>query len=247
MNYRDATADFSERIAIVTVIPCRVLLDHEGVLPLTPSRRGSRTREVEVQCGLPPSRYFYAGRADRQYGDIALAYRPSLETGHTGSANPFDSGDVYHQEINPVRFDLERAIRLIRETLVSLSEWRREFVEFLRAYFPRLQAYFSGTPARDGDWGPPDLPARHPNDHWRTWTWEVRLYEEHPVSQHLQAWAVTEHGYQTLTMARISGALPPLGGVDHPLDELLRRRPLLDIDPCGRLEREVQNESLEIS
>jgi len=177
-----------------------------------------------------------------------LAYRPTIETeaGHTGSSNPFDSGGAYRQRINPVRFDRARAVRLIRETLVLLSEWRKEFAGFLHAYFPRLRNYFSGTPFPEGDWGPQDLPARHPNDNWRAWTWEVRLYEEHPVSQHLHLWATLEENYLALTNPQITSEQPPLGAVaGHPLEALLHHRLLIDIDPCGRLTGELQNEFLE--
>ena len=246
MEHRETIEAFAAKIPLATVTRLRdleELMAVNGNLPLTSN---PTTRAVEDRCGLPPSRYFYAGKAYWGYGDVALSYLPAIERKHSGSSNPFDTGEAYRQTFAPVKSDRARAIRLIRETLFSLSEWRKEFAGFLRAYFPRLRDYFSGTPSREGDWGHQDLPARYPNTDWRAWTWEVRLHEEHPLSQHLHLWATSEQNYLALTNSQITLEQPPLGAVaGHPLEALLQHHCLIDIDPCGRLTRELQNELLE--
>jgi hypothetical protein len=54
------------------------------------------TRRAENLMGIPPSAYFYAGRAHPKFGCVALAFSAACESAHDGSASPFDTGGLVH-------------------------------------------------------------------------------------------------------------------------------------------------------
>ena len=63
-----------------------------------PTYCSDATRRAERLLGMAPSAYFYAGRACPDFGDVALAFDPSSEAGHTVSAHPFDTGGLVHEK-----------------------------------------------------------------------------------------------------------------------------------------------------
>jgi hypothetical protein len=198
----EAAASFAKAVPLVTVVPLDKLVDHHGKLPIPPEAEARVARKVEQACDIPPSRYFYAGRAHPSFGNFAFAFRPAIEAAHKGSANPFDTGGVYIGKMHPLSGMSDaaamqvRAQKLIQGTRVDLPAWRSQFAEFLGAFFPAPLGYLTGAaPDVSAPWGPADLPASYKENHgrptneWRAWTWEIRLYEEHPVDEHLLGWS----------------------------------------------------------
>ncbi len=110
-----------------------------------------RTRRAEGLLGLSPSAYFYAGRAHPDFGSVALAFAPSCEKGHIGSASPFDTGGLLHEkryinvQLDPEDSEAERAA-YGRASEIPLSQWRDVFARVLAAYFTIALDYWQGRP-----------------------------------------------------------------------------------------------------
>jgi hypothetical protein len=62
-----------------------------------PQYYSDATRRAEDLLGLARSAYFYAGRACPAFGDLALAFEPSIEAGHKVSVSPIDTGGLVHE------------------------------------------------------------------------------------------------------------------------------------------------------
>jgi hypothetical protein len=96
------------------------------------------TRRAEALLGLPPSAYFYAGRAHPDFGNVALAFVPGCEAAHTGSATPFDTGGLVHpNRYIKVRLDTDNEAELVaygRSSEIPLDQWREVFGRVLAAY-----------------------------------------------------------------------------------------------------------------
>jgi len=247
----DSIALFAARIALVTTVRHEDLVTFRGHFPIPARTRRSTTQEVEELCGIPPSRYFYAGLACCQFGDCAFALFPSVEAEHDGCVNPFDTGGVYKGYPHPFRSIADRdemrsrARRLIKETRYGLRAWRTKFADFLRVFFPKPADYLKRQPPGSRHaWGPDDLPARHPENtaDWRAWSWEIRVYEAHPADRHLMSWSCTDEVYTKLINERTVEDDPVLGSV-NPLDKLLMAQPpIRAADFCASLEARVQSE-----
>lgn len=222
-----AMKTFAARVPLVSTIWYDQLLEAGGRLPVPPPDDPASSRPVEQRCGLPPSRYYYAGRAHPRFGDCAFAFLPAIEEEHTGSANPFDTGGVFYGKSYPTAGIVDREARearaqeLIRATLVPLERWRQELASFLAAHFEAPTDYLGGVaPNPDAEWGPAELPAHHPKDlgapgvEWRSWTWEIRLHEEHPVDRHLGAWSCTAAAEAAILNDATIGVATPLEAGD---------------------------------
>ena len=237
-------------VPLVTVIPFKDLRLTGGRLPLTPAEK-EKTREAEEAFGLPPSRYFYAGRAHPDFGDCALVYKPSIESGRTGSVSPFDTGGVYwgyiHPFCGPDEADRrDRARALVAQTSVDLGVWRADFDAFLAAAFEAPSGYFDAPPSQQSPWGPGDLPAWDPRNHanptreWRAWTWEVRLYQEHAVELHLEGWGCLEAVQKLLDEALTSGAVSPFDRTSAWLEQLQSMNPVVGTSFCDDINAAVR-------
>lgn len=203
-------------IAIVTVAFVSDVID--GMLNVTSSP--STTATAEQACGIPPSRYFYAGRAFPERGEVALGYAAPAERAHTGGVVPFDTGGLYAGHLAPCNREMaedERATiatRLINDAQRPLTKWRAGFQEFVESVFDgRFEAYFSDSlPEKRAEcWGTADLPIWAPANqgNWRSWAWEVRFHQAHDVAASLAYWTCTEGARTDLQMRAIEDDAPP--------------------------------------
>lgn len=211
----DNAKDFDfEKIAnkmpLVTVIPTRKF--NEPLPSDCPElgtrwlRRSQSTADDEERCGLDAhesnddkiQRYFYAGRADPNYGGVAFAYDASIDR-REGDATPFDSGGLCRDLMKPSNLSDDENRKLVGDTKNDLTEWRKPFKEFLAVFFPNPRDYFHGRPRASAKWGPPDLPARQEeNTEFIAWTWEARIHEPHPLLDGLLFWAAPHESCRRL-------------------------------------------------
>lgn len=227
-------ASFAKHVCLLTCTKASRLTSSGGRLTIPPKGRDRTAGKVERAVSsfqgpgareFPPSAYFYAGRA-YTFGDACFAYHPAAETGHTGSANPFDTGSTMDKHSHPFKAiadedDLRsRAIRLILDTWSDLSSWRAYFARYAHAFFDSPHDYvrsnaISGPKPRPGvPWPNPDLPAVHAEDpgweaDWRAWAMEVRFYEDHPIHKDLFGWTCTESAKNALITAAASSSNAP--------------------------------------
>lgn len=151
--------------------------------PLQRESRSDRTRDAEASLGFSPSLYFYAGYAHPDFGEAVLVYEPESFDRDPGGATPFDSGGFHHGYIRVRGVTSARARRAyVAEHDVPLQEWRGRFSRYLAQHFESSVAYVRGRPPiRD------DRSHRlHDGRDRRAWTWELRLYRDHPVMERLQ-------------------------------------------------------------
>ncbi len=240
----------AERIPIVTTISARCASKRE--LPLTGDDRN--TREVEEFFELQRSRYFGVGRTylPEKFGDVALVYSPEIESRSTGSATPFDSGTIYWAHCHPLKKADEseqrsRARQLVDAVNRDLNSWRDSLAEYLDAFFGEPKGYLrSEEPDWDAEWGPEDLPAKDrfnaedDNVDWRAWSWEVRLYNRHRISDGLVNVACSRQADDYFQeRARASSAPDP----DNSARAILECGPIVDeksSEAFDRLETSIQ-------
>ena len=209
----------AEKIPIIVVLGGGLLdvVLKQGKMPLTTSQK---TQESEQLLDLEQSRYFYAGRAHPDFGDMAVAYRAREEESFRGGATPFDTGAVAKGYIHPFK-SLDEDMRqsrgraLVSATEVELHTWRNHFEGFLDGLFDAPVDYIKGEPPlEEADWGPEDLPARHranvedPDVDWRAWSWEIRFHETHDLPSELGAVACSTSMEAELEERAPRSALP---------------------------------------
>lgn len=149
------------------------------------------TRRAEGLLGLPPSAYFYAGRAHPKFGSTAIAFAAECEDAHTGSASPFDTGGLLSNpphlklRLNPNDGEAERVAFGTASTL-RLEHWRATFGTFLAAYFDADVDYWQKKPSRIDPESLFEL-----NNDWRAWTFEIRFAEGQSINERA-AWCADE-------------------------------------------------------
>ncbi|MBF0294125.1 MAG: hypothetical protein HQL96_02965 [Magnetococcales bacterium] len=168
-----------------------------------------KAHQVESECArqevdMPLCRYYYAGLAHEEFGDIAFSYHPDHEESCQGWANPFDTGGVVLGEIHPfhktawppAQGDRSReACKFIEATMIDRNSWRQEFGIFLnRCYGGDVQPYLNGAPPHRPCAHERSLPHQYPdqdarNTDRRAWTWEIRLECHPPVEKGLLHWS----------------------------------------------------------
>jgi hypothetical protein len=135
--------------------------------------------------------YFYAGRACDDFGNVAIAYNPSVEADHTISVTPFDTGGLIHEK-RLIKCSLNSAtdeaalIEFAKASEVAADAWRDEFARFLAAYFRNPWQYWDAAP----DYQDPEQLFTMNRD-WRAWTFEIRFGESHPVTNGQLAWCAS--------------------------------------------------------
>jgi len=205
------------------------------------------TRRAEDLLGLPRSAYFYAGRANPSFGDVAMAFAPACEAAHSGTVTPFDTGGLVHPK-KYIRFrsvsadeDDER-VRYGRSSEIPLASWRAVFARVLAAYFETSGDYWDGRPSAHDPEGLYGL-----NTGWRAWTFEVRFSEGQSVHARA-AWCATKEVMVTLRRRLNAQGVTPPGDPPSPLDRFLADPVELDTvgtpDFCGRLEQWVREQVL---
>ena len=188
------------------------------------------TRRAENLMGIPPSAYFYAGRAHPDFGCVALAFSAACEGAHDGSASPFDTGGLVHPRrfvgvrLVPTDGEVER-VEYGRNSQIPLNQWRNVFARVLAAYFPANIDYWNGKPRPCDPEGLYEL-----NTDWRSWTFEIRFYEGQSIHERA-AWCADEPTMETLRrLLDAQGPTPP-GDPPTPLERFLQGPPALE--PAG--------------
>ena len=109
------------------------------------------TRNAEKSLGLPPSAYFYAGRAHKDFGNVAMAFSPTCEAGHAGSVTPFDTGGLMNRKIalklDPSDGEAER-IAYGQASELSLNAtpcWHKTFAPRFGRLLPYAQRLLVGA------------------------------------------------------------------------------------------------------
>ena len=198
---------------------------HEIPTSAHPTYYSDTTRRAEDLLGLVRSAYFYAGRACPCFGDVALAFEPSIEDGHTVSVTPIDTGGLVHEK-RYIRCNLNgpddeaALVEFCRASEIAGSVWRSEFARFLAAYFNPLVDYWTGHPAYDD----PEQLFTLGND-WRAWTFEVRFAEPHSVLDRM-AWTSKKALLDLLRRKQAAQPVTVPGDPPSVLDQFLDEPPL---------------------
>jgi hypothetical protein len=205
------------------------------------------TRRAESLLGLSPSVYFYAGRAHPSFGWVALAFAAGCETGHTGSATPFDTGGLVHPDpktriklrLDPADGEAER-VEYGRTSEIHLAQWRDVFSRVLAAHFASELDYWMGRPQPFDPEGLYEL-----NSDWRAWTFEIRFHEGQPIHDRA-AWCADEPTMELLRRRLDSQAATPPGDPPTSLEKFLSGPGALEPAGtptfCSRLEQWVREE-----
>ena len=209
------------------------------------SEPGSKTRHAEEQLGLPPSAYFYAGRAHPKFGNVAMAFAAGCEDSHTGSASPFDTGGLVsnppHLKLRlvPTNGETER-VAYGKASLLPLDQWRATFGRFLAAYFDSDVDYWQKKPSRLDPEGLFEL-----NDDWRAWTFEIRFSEGQSIHERA-AWCADEAVMSQLRrlVDQQSPTIPgdPPSGLDQFFDGPPPLEPTGTPQFCTRIEQWVREQ-----
>jgi len=187
------------------------------------------TRRAEDLLGLARSAYFYAGRACPAFGDLALAFEPSIENGHTVSVSSIDTGGLVHPkryikcEVAGTDEDAAR-IEFGKECEVKGSDWRGEFARFLAGYFEPLADYWKGRPAYEDPEKVFTL-----GDDCRAWTFEVRFAEPQLILDRV-AWTAKKSQLELLRRKQAAQPVAVPGDPISVLDQFLNQPPL---NPVG--------------
>lgn len=158
--------------------------------------------------------HLFAGRAWPGIGDVAIAFTEEFEDSHEGEATPFDTGGLAKGRIkwNPTRYS-GNVQEFVNESTVPLGEWRRKFGVFMAAYFSDYSEYWSGRPCFED---PEQIFLASNNNHWRAWTFEIRLKGGHNVCERW-AWSCDKNLADLINARMIEGLGegPTLGGPDE--------------------------------
>ena len=176
-----------------------ILFSENPVLPTSEEKNrycSEDTRDYEDILGLGRCLYFYAGRAHPSFGQIVLAFEPNIESKHTGSATPFDTGGVVNDKIqtNIKNFNDEAKKKFAQKYTSTLGRWRIDFGIYLAAFFESTRDYWFGRPYKvDKE----ELYEQKYGNKWRSWTYEIRFWEEQSVLESVK-WCASESQTQRL-------------------------------------------------
>jgi hypothetical protein len=162
------------------------------------------TRQAEETLNLGNCLYFYAGRALKRVGGVALAFNASCESGHTGDATPFDSGGLVGGRIQSNLADEQAKINYCNSCRVDLQLWRQEFAKYLAAYFSQIGDYWEGRPA----WNDAAGILLHPENTWQAWTYEVRFREPQAILD-VEKWCISQTERVLYYQKALASVTPP--------------------------------------
>jgi hypothetical protein len=223
----------------------RLLLEEPHEIPTSsnPLYCSDATRLAEDILGLGRSSYFFVGRACLDFGDVALAFTPKCEEGHTGSATPFDTGGLINGRIQGNLPDPGNArCDFGSSATIQLSLWRTAFGHYLAAYFSTPLDYWT---ARQPSRVDPEGIYRHPDNTFRAWTFEVRFSEGHSIYNNLAAWSARETFITELRRILDATPLSDPAGEQSPIERFLAIAPNItpkgDPDFCGSMERWIRS------
>jgi hypothetical protein len=176
-----------------------VLVHNNGYIPTSADRRyWGAAFKMEARLGIQPAVYFYAGRANTEYGALAVAFHPTVEENNQCiSVTPFDSGAL----VNFGRGALKlrgvghgstslSARRAFFQAAVAefASPWRDAAAWYLAAYFPQRDDYWRNQPYQADPEGIFALNAGE----FVQWAIEVRIGEPVNFVRYAAAWTCKE-------------------------------------------------------
>jgi hypothetical protein len=190
-----------------------------------PQYYSDATRRAEDLLGLARSAYFYAGRACPAFGDLALAFEPTIEAGHKVSVSPIDTGGLVHEMryikcALPAPDDDASRVEFGKASEITELDWRSEFARFLAGFFDPLRNYWTGRPT----YADPEQVFTLDNT-WRAWTFEVRFAEPHAIIDRV-AWTARKAQLDLLRRKQAAQPVSVPGEPDTMLDEFLKLPPL---------------------
>ena len=183
----------------------------------------ANTRRAEQLLGLPQALYFYVGWANPRFGDMAFLFTVDLIDDHAGTATPFDSGGLAANLVKHESSDPPAAY--FRDHAILLNQLRTAAPAFLAKYFASPKSYLTGARPLEDD---PSGRLHHPENSPRyPWTWELQIYEDHPVDRHLHRAVLGPDKYEAVAAlaadAGWASLLDRLERVDGPVEEVCRR------------------------
>jgi hypothetical protein len=204
---KDMSLQIGERVPLVRVDGDRITLEklikeYKGIIPTSDKCSAGRyTQLIEKELGLPPSVYFYFGRACDEYGNYAIALRVEAVKDLLQSWTPFDTGAMY--KFFNAQNNVEGARRCLKNELQRDTSYRQRFAKFLTECFNGPRDYW-----RD-DWekkkerptcpGPEGLyhldPPKDKHPKWTLWIWEIRIEQEVDLKGIVIAWSFDKHKY----------------------------------------------------
>lgn len=197
--------------------------------PLERDARDQTARDAETRYGLGDCLYFYAGYACPDFGDVVLAYAPSIARGRQGNATSFDTGGMFKRRIHGAGLtsDAERDSH-VRQDWCDLAQWETRFEQWIHTYFSSVEDYLSGTRPLHDD---PSGRLLHATNDRRAWTFEVRLHEDLPLFDDMAFCMVLPDFFQDALHAAL-----PLPTHDHDRLVDLKHRGVVRlavVDPCA--------------
>jgi hypothetical protein len=249
-NFRH-TQEIRERIPLIHVRNnfFDLLLTPPYQIPVTNESSNDEThnmtRNAELELDLPPSIYFYAGRAYRPvFAAIAVVFTYEVESNHTGTVTPFDTGDLAAGRIKsnlPNNKDSRR--EFVQASCIELQKWRGEFAKFWAAYFENPSDYWGA--GRPWKIDPEEIFLEKNNNKWPSWTFEVRFSE--PIS--LKSIQTSPTPVLIIKWCFTGGRRSKLreyANKSSPFDLLpswfIERQLPAYVDPCDKLEKWIQGE-----
>ena len=172
--------------------------------------------KVEKLCELQPSQYFFASLAEPDFGVVGLAYSPEVESGLSGSANPYDTGGTLAQRCDPFGEisdeEIESRISELQgQTNSVISSWRLDLQKYLEDYYDTPNDYVLGKrPDVIPKDAHRDLPARFEENKAdrRAYTWEVRVYQKLPIGENLEKLATDAGTFRAMQRATSQTNIP---------------------------------------
>jgi hypothetical protein len=171
-------------------------LNAQSFIELPTLKRASKSdiaRKAEAAFELGDCLYFFAGHACPDFGDLVLSYSSDMADAEEGSATPFDTGGLSEGHIHADALDGgEPRAPYVRRHTTELQTWRSQAAGYLVEHFPSEAAYVAGAvPSRNDSSGR----LQHPkNNDRRAWTWEVRIWRDHPIEHALlKAWVAADY------------------------------------------------------
>lgn len=152
--------------------------------------RSDSARAAEASFGFEPSLYFYVGFSHPSFGDVVLVYEPESFDLDPGGASPFDTGGFHLDYIVVAGMTAPGKRAYVDSHSAPLSTWRGQFARYITDHFASASAYVQGHRPTEDD---PTHRLRDATDR-RAWTWELRLYRDHPAFDRLRK-AYLSHDY----------------------------------------------------
>jgi hypothetical protein len=166
-----------------------------SLAPLEVSARDATARSAEHALGLRPSLYFYVGHACPAFGTLVFVYE--LERmAVSATASDHDTGGLHAGFIH---FDpplsVEERLDWSKGHQWLQGDVSRRTQAFVQEYFNSFSDYCTGgRPTRNDEVGR----LLHPLNERRSWSIEVRLEADHPLTQGLRLIGLSPPVYEAI-------------------------------------------------